>query len=157
LTDAELAAFVGVDMADLTEKTANIAISGDAKYKFWPIQAAVLRLIALVAPPLVILTANTVLTAAQSGSTVVNTGAAGAVNATLPAAVIGMRYTFILKAAQQFQILFNGAEKCYYGNALPAGGVHVLSSEIQATITLVCVKTGEWNVKNQPMGAWAIG
>lgn len=47
LTDAEFLLWAGADMEDATDKGANVALSADAKFKVWPMQAAALKLKAL--------------------------------------------------------------------------------------------------------------
>ncbi len=162
MSDAELAAYTGEDMADLTpdgqDLAANVSWEGNAKFKLGPMMRAILKLKALAGNVVLPLTADTTLTAAQSGATITNLAAAGTVNATLPAATVGLWFKAVVKAAQTLKFIAHGTEIINFGPGyVSAAGGHIFENTLEATLHLQCVKTGEWNVIGTPLGGWTIG
>lgn len=103
-------------------------------------------------------TANATLTSADENIALTNTGASGEVDLTLPAAVAGVGpMRMMLTVAQVFKYLAAGTDKIFRGQSVPAGGTHLYSSQLYATITLHCPKTGVWVVVGEPMGDWSLG
>lgn len=94
-------------------------------------------------------TGSTAITADQANSDVVvtNTGAAGAVTFTLPAATTGMRVTAFLKAAQELRLDPDGTETV----ALPstgaqgAAGKYLSADAVGEYVQLLCVTAGTWS------------
>jgi hypothetical protein len=100
-------------------------------------------------------TAGDTLTASESGSVHTNTGASGAVTIVLPAATVGLRYTFAVGAAQQLRIDPNGTETI----SLPSSGVpgaagkYLVADAIGETVQLACLIAGNWAVLGYT-GTW---
>lgn len=98
--------------------------------------------------------AYTVLTT-DIGSTFTTEGATGAVTFTLPAATVGLWYNFVVKATQELRIDPNGTETI----ALPSSGVqqaagaYLTADANGESVSIVCVKAGEWNVMSYT-GTW---
>lgn len=109
-------------------------------------------------------TADFTLTAGDSGKTLTNTGAAGDIDATLPTATVGLKFTFVLGAAQEFDILPATGDKIGTPSTstVPATGVMGTASQgvsaaaDGATLSLLCAKTGEWAVISSA-GNWSTG
>jgi hypothetical protein len=100
-------------------------------------------------------TANDTLTTNESGTWHTNTGAAGAITFTLPAATVGLRYGFACGAAQQLRIDPNGTETI----SLPSTGVpgaagkYLVADAIGENVELACLIAGNWSVLNYT-GTW---
>lgn len=93
-------------------------------------------------------TADYTVTVADNGRTFTNTGAAGAVVFSLPAAVPGLKYRFRVGVAQQLRIDPNGTETI----SLPSTGVpssagaYIVADAIGETVDIECVEAGSWSV-----------
>jgi hypothetical protein len=100
-------------------------------------------------------TANDTLTDAENGTIHTNTGAAGTITLTLPAATVGKRFTFAVGAAQQLRIDPNGTETI----SLPSSGVpgaagkYLVADAVGETVQLACVVAGNWAVLGYT-GTW---
>jgi hypothetical protein len=100
-------------------------------------------------------TANyTVVRATDTGKTFTNAGASGAITFALPAATVGQRYRFVVKAAQALNIDPNGTETI----SLPTGvqqaaGAFIGADAIGERISVECVKAGEWDT-SEAVGTW---
>lgn len=100
-------------------------------------------------------TANDTLTTAETGSWHTNTGASGTITFTLPAATVGLRYSFALGAAQQLRIDPNGSETI----SLPSTGVpgaagkYLVADAVGENVQLACVIAGNWSVLSYT-GTW---
>lgn len=111
-------------------------------------------------PDVVVVTAAKTLTYDQATrwSIVHNTGAAAAVTVSLPAAVVGMRVTAVVKAAQELRLDPNGTETI----ALPATGVqqaagkYITADALSESITLACLVTGTWDPIGATDGTWTV-
>lgn len=96
------------------------------------------------------------LTAADSGKVITNTGASGAATFALPAATIGLTFTFMVNAAQELRIDPNGTETV----ALPSTGVqsaagkYITADAVGEWVTILCVQAGQWKVVGY-LGTWA--
>lgn len=109
-------------------------------------------------------TADYAALATDSGKTFTNTGATGDVDITLPAAVVGLAFNFVLGAAQTFEILPSTGDKIGTPSTatVPATGVMGTASQgvsaaaDGATLSLFCAKTGEWAVMSSA-GTWTTG
>lgn len=92
--------------------------------------------------------ADVVLTAGDNGTCHTNAGAAGTVRVTLPPATPGMSMYMAVAAAQALYVDPSGTEVI----ALPSTGVpgaagkYLTSSTIGASLRIVCVVAGVWNV-----------
>lgn len=91
-------------------------------------------------------TADDTLGVAESGSVHTNTGAAGTITFSLPAAVVGLEYFFAVGAAQQLRIDPNGTETI----ALPSTGVqgaagkYLVADAVNESVHLMCTVAGTW-------------
>lgn len=94
-------------------------------------------------------TADATLTAAECGTLHTNKGAGGAISLTLPAASaanLGLRFRFVVLAAQQLKVEPNGTDQI----SLPTSGVpetagdYVVADAIAEALELVCVDAGLW-------------
>jgi len=100
-------------------------------------------------------TANYTVTANDSGTSFNTQGASGAVTFALPAATAGLWYRFHVGAAQELRIDPNGSEKI----ALPstgapgAAGKYISADAAGESVSIVCIKTGEWWVESY-IGTW---
>lgn len=98
--------------------------------------------------------AYTVVVATDNGKVFTNEGASGAITFSMPAATVGQRYTFVVKAAQELRIDPNGTETI----SLPTGvqqaaGKYIGADAIGEFIDLICVKAGEWTTIGS-VGTW---
>lgn len=100
-------------------------------------------------------TANDTLTAAESGTTHTNTGATGTITLTLPAATVGLRYTFAVGAAQELRIDPNGTETISLPSTGVAGaaGKYLVADAVGENVELACFVAGTWGVKSYT-GTW---
>lgn len=91
-------------------------------------------------------TANyTVLTADRS-TLFTNTGASGAINFSLPAAVVGNTYTFSVEAAQTLTCTANGTDTIRLAATVSGAGGTIAGATIGTVWTIVCTQTGKWVV-----------
>lgn len=92
---------------------------------------------------------------AYSRGIITNEGATGAATFALSAAAVGVELTFMVMAAQELRIDPNGTETI----ALPSTGVqggagkYLTANAVGEWVTLICVKTGEWEVMGY-FGTW---
>ncbi|MEI6655347.1 MAG: hypothetical protein WCP45_11305 [Verrucomicrobiota bacterium] len=108
-------------------------------------------------PAVVVNAAGATVSALQATEGVVlsNAGASGDATFALPAAVVGMRVTGIVEAAQKLILDPNGTETI----ALPSSGVqgaagkHLWADAVGENVELVCLTTGTWDVINYT-GTW---
>ena len=93
-------------------------------------------------------TADDTLVVAESGSLHTNTGAAGTITISLPAATAGLEFLFAVGAAQQLRIDPNGSETISLpSNGVPgAAGKYLVADAIGETVSLVCASAGSWRV-----------
>jgi hypothetical protein len=93
-------------------------------------------------------TAGDTLTASETGTVHTNTGASGAVTLVLPAATVGLRFTFYVNAAQELRIDPNGTETI----SLPSTGVpgaagkYLTANAVGESVDLFCPVAGTWAV-----------
>jgi hypothetical protein len=94
------------------------------------------------------------LAAADNGTRHTNTGAAGAVKCSLPAAVPGLHFGFSVGAAQQLQLDPNGTETISQpSNGVPgAAGKYLWADAVGETVYLECFVAGNWCAIGT--GAW---
>jgi hypothetical protein len=90
----------------------------------------------------------------DNGKTFTNEGAGAAITFALPAATVGQRYDFVVKAAFNLQIDPNGSETI----ALPTGvqqaaGKYIGADAVGEFFRAVCVKAGEWTTVGS-VGTW---
>jgi hypothetical protein len=100
-------------------------------------------------------TANDTLTTTETGTWHSNTGAAGTITIALPVATVGLRYGFVVGAAQQLRIDPNGTETI----SLPSSGVpgaagkYLVADAVGETVDLACLVAGNWHVLGYT-GTW---
>lgn len=106
-------------------------------------------------PAVVVATADTTLTAVQSGAIISNKAAAGTVVVTLPPALPGNNFTAIVEAAQALRLDPDGTETI----ALPSTGVqgaagkYLWADAVGEQVRLVCITAGTWSVQHYA-GTW---
>lgn len=91
----------------------------------------------------------------DSGATLTNTGASGAVSFVLPPAVKGLSIRARVDAAQALQLDPNGTEQiCLPSTGVPGGaGKYLVADAVNETVHLRCVETGIWDVVSYT-GTW---
>lgn len=93
--------------------------------------------------------------ALQGGVVVSNLGATGAVTFTLPPAVVGMKVTAIVQAAQELRLDPSGTQTV----ALPSTGVqsaagkYIVADAVAEKVQLICLVAGKWDVIDYA-GTW---
>lgn len=98
----------------------------------------------------------TALVAGEVGTIHTNRGAGAAITFALPAAVVGMHYTFHVQAAFELRIDPNGTETI----GLPSTGVqgaagkYLTADAVGEWVNLVCLFAGLWTVQGW-FGTWA--
>lgn len=100
-------------------------------------------------------TAGDTLTTAESGSIHTSTGASGTITIVLPAAVVGLEYSFYVGAVQELRIDPNGSETISLPSTGAAGaaGKYLVADAVGETVHLFCAKAGTWSVRGYT-GTW---
>tara|TARA_R110002095_G_scaffold159306_2_gene138122 strand:+ start:3902 stop:4567 length:666 start_codon:yes stop_codon:yes gene_type:complete len=93
------------------------------------------------------ITEDTTLTVADSGKTISSVGAAGAVAATLPAAVPGLEFDFYVGAAQELRPTPAGTDVIGLPSTGVAGaaGAYITANAVGETCRLKCMVAGVWS------------
>lgn len=100
------------------------------------------------------LTADTTLTAADSGGVFTNLGASGTITVSLPSAPpAGLRYTFSVATAQQLRIDPGNSDAFYWSGAKQTDGAYLWADDEGESITVVSLSTGDW-LTVSPVGTW---
>jgi len=103
-------------------------------------------------------TANYTVLDSESGTTFTNLGASGTITFTLPAAVVGLHYIFMVRATQQLRVDPNGSETLE-STATPAvagtAGQYINADAIGESIQIICLEAGKWAVINFK-GTWTV-
>lgn len=91
----------------------------------------------------------------DSGATLTNTGASGAVVFSLPPAVKGLSIRARVDAAQELRLDPNGSEQiCLPSTGVPGtGGKYLTADAVNETVHLRCVEDGIWDVVSYT-GSW---
>jgi len=90
--------------------------------------------------------------AADSGKVITNAAAGGATAATLPGAAAGLRYTFVVMAAQEFRITpASGDTMTSEGGA---SAEYVYNATVGGSLTIVAVDATNW-ITLSKVGTWA--
>ena len=103
----------------------------------------------------VVATAATTLTAAQSGAVISNAGASEAIAFTLPPATPGLSFTAVVEAAYELQLDPDGTETI----ALPSSGVqsaagkYIGADAVGEKVVIICITAGTWDVISYS-GTW---
>lgn len=88
--------------------------------------------------------------ARQGGVVVSNKGRGAATTFVLPPAVVGMKVSAVVQAAQELRLDPSGTQTI----ALPSSGVqqaagaYIVADAIGETVDIVCITTGTWDVLN---------
>lgn len=100
-------------------------------------------------------TADYTLTANDSGECHSSKGAAGAIVATLPAAVVGLNFIFYVGATQEHRVDPAASEVMQLPStgANQAGGAYLTANAIGETLHIACFETGVWSVIAS-VGTW---
>jgi len=113
--------------------------------------------VAAIAPPAFVVATTDPSPPFSSGTTFTNTGAAGAVQVTLPVAIAGIRFQFYVSTDQALRVDPNGSETI----SLPATGVpqaagkYLGCSTIGGYLSIACVVAGHWSVESV-VSTWAV-
>lgn len=96
--------------------------------------------------------------AGDSGTTFNNTAAGGQVVYTLPAAAVGLKYSFVNTAAGATfsKVLAVAADKIAQAGTLGAAAGNLISSAIWSTVTIECYVANVWVVTGSTGGAWTL-
>lgn len=96
------------------------------------------------------------LTANDNGTAHTNTAATGVVVGNLPAATVGLRFTFGIGAAFALRINPSGSETISLpSNGVPgAAGKYLEADAVGESVDLICLVAGNWNVKGFT-GTWS--
>jgi hypothetical protein len=103
-------------------------------------------------------TADLTLTAADTGKLYTNTGAAGTVVLTLPAATltnnVGPEFFFCVRAAQTLRITAGAGDVINRASAATAAGGNISSNTVRSCIRLTVSAAGFWDALSET-GTWA--
>lgn len=101
-------------------------------------------------------TSNTTLTAAQSGRLVHNTGAAGAVTVSLPAApAVGTFYRFGVGVAQELRIDPANGDSVVINGAVQTAGKYITADDEAESCELVYIGSNRWLARHVT-GTWTV-
>lgn len=89
----------------------------------------------------------------DSGHTYTNQGAAGGITLDLPCAWVGLKFTFLVMAAQNLDINPQDTEQIVDGGVGKGNGKYARCSTVGASITLECLTDGQWEVTGK-QGTW---
>jgi hypothetical protein len=100
-------------------------------------------------------TANYTVLQSEVGTGFRNTGAAGEITFSLPAALAGMHYYFYVDEAQELRIDPNGTETISLpSSGVPqAAGAYLTANAVGESVHIVCPKDGTWAVMGYT-GTW---
>lgn len=99
--------------------------------------------------------AYTVVAGTDNGKTFTNAGASGAVTFALPAATVGQRYRFRVKATQELRIDPNGTETIALPStgAQSAAGKYITADANGEGVLIECTVAGTWDAVAY-VGTW---
>ncbi len=159
-TDAEMliahrtAVTVPTAIADSSVTAAKLAASLDLSSKTLTLPTAQ-PIVPALTMQTVLKTAGATLTTGFSGGVISNAGASGTVTMVLPAATVGLNYTFLVEAVQELRIDPNTTQTI----ALPSTGVqggagkYIVADAVGEYVRLVCLTAGTWSVLGYS-GTW---
>lgn len=86
------------------------------------------------------------LKSSESGSTITNAGASGAITVALPPAEVGLHFRFYVAVAQELRIDPNGTETVALPStgAASAAGKYIGADAVGEWVDLICVAAGAW-------------
>ena len=100
-------------------------------------------------------TSNYSVVTADKGTYFTNVGAGAEVDFTLPTAVAGLRYTFIVEAAQTLKIIAGASTTIRIAGSVSASAGNITNATIGGTITLIATSATTW-VALAPSGTWTV-
>jgi hypothetical protein len=99
-------------------------------------------------------TANYTVLASESGHYFTNAGATGTITFTLPAATVGLHFTFKVRAVQQLRVDPNGSETLENTASVEqAAGAYLWADAKGEFIHIICLESGKWAMHNSS-GTW---
>lgn len=99
-------------------------------------------------------TTSDTLTAAETGKTIVSSAPTYPPTYTLPAAAVGMEFTFVGTTAVAILIDPDGTDTIKVGSAAAGQKIYNSSATVGDSITLFCATANEWAAKTKS-GTWA--
>lgn len=100
-------------------------------------------------------TGNFSVTTTLSGTHFDNIGASGEVDFALPAAAVGLTYTFTVKASQVLKVIATASTTISIGASTSASAGNISSSGPYASVTIYAISTTEWVAKSST-GTWTV-
>lgn len=101
-------------------------------------------------------TSNHSVAAAEKAAVFTNEGAGGEVNFTLPTAVAGYRYTFIVQATQNLRITAATGDTIRVAGTVSAAAGNMVNAVIGSSVTLVAINATEWIAESAINGVWTV-
>jgi hypothetical protein len=100
-------------------------------------------------------TTNYSVVTADKGTYFTNVGAGGEVDFTLPTAVAGMRYTFIVEAAQVLKVIAGASTTIRIAGSVSAAAGNITNSTIGGVVTLIATSSTTW-IAIYISGSWVV-
>lgn len=100
-------------------------------------------------------TADHTLDADEVGFWFYNTGAAGAINFTLPATAAGLVYRFVVAAAQYLKVTADGTDVILFEGDTSAAGGYIRSNVVGSVLEVMTDGSGSW-VVSRDTGSWSL-
>lgn len=100
-------------------------------------------------------TGNYSVLALDTGTQFDNIGASGEVDFTLPTAAIGLKYGFIVKAAQVLKIIAGSSTIIAIGSSISASAGNIQANVAYASVQIEAISTTEW-VATAVTGSWTV-
>jgi len=100
-------------------------------------------------------TGNDTLTDAESNTVYTNEGAGGDITLTLPTAVAGIQYTFIVQENNKLEVEAASGDTIRIATEESAAAGTIDSDLVGSTVTLVCINATEW-VAVAMLGTWTV-
>lgn len=100
-------------------------------------------------------TANYNILSADSGTQFDNIGASGEVDFTLPTAAAGLKYGFIVKAAQVLKIIAGASTIIAIGTSISASAGNIQANTAYSAVQVEAISTTEW-VATAVTGSWTV-
>lgn len=99
--------------------------------------------------PYKVLATNTTMTAAQSGTTLVSNASIDGITYTLPAATVGMQYTFIADTAKILKVYPATGEIINFASLSTSQGLSNSNTPAKGDhLILFCATAGQWSLKS---------
>ncbi len=101
-------------------------------------------------------TGNYTVTIADGASVFTNEGAGAEVIFTLPTALKGLRYTFIVQAAQNLRITAGTGDTIRVAGVVSAAAGNMVNAVVGSSVTLVAINATEWMAESAINGTWTV-